>query len=181
MNFKTKKPGTASIKNFLGSWLPGFLFVVSVVVIVSACEREKRDFQASAPPESSPPNSLSDLHPGGGSQTPVPQNSFDENAYAVSQGQQLFSSFNCVGCHAHGGGGMGPALMNNKWIYGSTPQQIFASIVEGRPNGMPSFRGKIVDAQTWQLVACARSGGGWSSGGGARARDYHLRGAPPPN
>jgi cytochrome c oxidase cbb3-type subunit 3 len=107
--------------------------LVTTVVLLSACEREKRDFQASAPPEKSPPNSMSDLHPGGGSQTPVPQNSFDENAYAVSQGQQLFSAFNCVGCHAHGGGGMGPALMDNKWLYGSTPQQIFPRQDSRRP------------------------------------------------
>jgi cytochrome c oxidase cbb3-type subunit 3 len=152
------------------------------LLLASACKREKRDFQASAPPESSPPNSLSDLHPAGGAtQTPVPQNSFDENAYAVSQGQQLFSSFNCVGCHAHGGGGMGPALMDSKWLYGSTPQQIFASIVEGRPNGMPSFRGKIVDAQVWQLVAYVRSVGALGTSGAAPARDDHLKGATPPN
>jgi cytochrome c oxidase cbb3-type subunit 3 len=155
--------------------------LVTTLLLLSACKREKRDFQASAPPEKSPPNSMSDLHPGGGSQTPAPQNSFDQNAYAVSQGQQLFSAFNCVGCHAHGGGGMGPALMDNKWIYGSAPQQIFASIVEGRPNGMPSFRGKIVDAQVWQLVAYVRSLGALGPSGAAPARDDHLKGATPPN
>src|SRR5690348_13140362 len=62
--------------------------------------------------------------------TPV-QNEYEENAYALSEGQRLFSSFNCVGCHAHGGGGMGPALMDSKWIYGHDPAQIFATIVEG--------------------------------------------------
>jgi cytochrome c oxidase cbb3-type subunit 3 len=76
---------------------------------------------------------------------------------------------------------MGPALMDNKWVYGSTPQQIFASIVEGRPNGMPSFRGKIVDVQVWQLVAYVRSVGGLGTSGAAPARDDHLKGAIPPN
>jgi cytochrome c oxidase cbb3-type subunit 3 len=47
--------------------------------------------------------------------------------------------------------------MDDKWIYGSEPRSIYASILEGRPNGMPSFRGKIPDAQVWQLVAYIRS------------------------
>ncbi|HKP92880.1 MAG TPA: cytochrome c [Chthoniobacterales bacterium] len=124
---------------------------------------------------------MSDLQ-AGGKRSPLPsQNSYDENAYAVSEGQRLFTAFNCVGCHAHGGGGMGPALMDEKWVYGSTPQQIFATIMEGRPNGMPAFRGKIVDAQVWQLVAYVRSMAALGTSGAAPARDDHLKGATPPN
>ncbi len=52
---------------------------------------------------------------------------------------------------------MGPALMDHKWLYGGEPDQIFATIVEGRPNGMPSFRGKLPDNQIWQLAAYVRS------------------------
>jgi cytochrome c oxidase cbb3-type subunit 3 len=80
-------------------------------------------------------------------------NPYGYNAFAVSEGKRLFGWYNCVGCHANGGGGMGPALMDDRWIYGSDPEQIFATIVEGRPNGMPSFRGKIPEYQVWQLVA----------------------------
>ena len=47
--------------------------------------------------------------------------------------------------------------MDDKWIYGHEPDQIFATIVEGRPNGMPSFRGKLPDYQIWQLAAYVRS------------------------
>jgi cytochrome c oxidase cbb3-type subunit 3 len=50
--------------------------------------------------------------------------------------------------------------MDDKWIYGSTPENIHASIVQGRPNGMPAFGGKIPDAQVWQLVAYVRALGG---------------------
>jgi cytochrome c oxidase cbb3-type subunit 3 len=149
--------------------------------LLSGCEREKRDFQAAPPREQNQPNSISDLRPAGGAQSTPNQNKFDENAYAVSQGQQLYSAFNCVGCHSHGGGGMGVALMDNKWNYGSTPQQIFASIMEGRPNGMPSFRGKIADSQAWQLTAYVRSMGALGTSGAAPARDDHLKGAIPPN
>ena len=37
---------------------------------------------------------------------------------------------------------MGPPLMDDKWIYGYEPEQVFATIVEGRPNGMPAFGGE---------------------------------------
>jgi cytochrome c oxidase cbb3-type subunit 3 len=52
---------------------------------------------------------------------------------------------------------MGPALMDDYWIYGSEPQNIFATIVQGRPNGMPSFRNRIPEYQVWELAAYVRS------------------------
>src|SRR5439155_11059933 len=107
---------------------------------------------------------------------------YEESAYQVSEGQKLYMSFNCVGCHFHGGGGIGPPLMDNEWIYGHDPQQIFASIVEGWPNGMPAFRGKIPDYQVWQLVAYVRSLSGISeSRDAAPGRDDHMHAARPPN
>jgi cytochrome c oxidase cbb3-type subunit 3 len=158
-----------------------YVVVSFALLLLSSCKREKRDFKASSPPEQTSPNTMSDLRPGGGPRSTPNLNSFDENAYAVSQGQSLYSAFNCVGCHAHGGGGMGVALMDDKWIYGSAPQQIFASIMEGRPNGMPSFRNKIVESQAWQLTAYVRSMAGLGTSGAAPARDDHLKGAIPPN
>jgi cytochrome c oxidase cbb3-type subunit 3 len=78
-------------------------------------------------------------------------------AVDVAEGKRLYHWFNCNTCHANGGGDIGPPLMDETWIYGGAPRNIFASIVEGRPNGMPSFRGKIPDAQAWQIVAYVRS------------------------
>jgi cytochrome c oxidase cbb3-type subunit III len=75
----------------------------------------------------------------------------------IAAGKQLFSAMNCVGCHFSGGGGIGPPLMDNLWIYGSSIENIAATIREGRPNGMPSFRGALPDEQIWQLAAYARS------------------------
>ena len=74
-----------------------------------------------------------------------------------SEGQRLFGWYNCAGCHANGGGGMGPPLMDDEWIYGSSPENIYTTIVQGRPNGMPSFAGKIPTPQVWMLVAYVRS------------------------
>ena len=62
-----------------------------------------------------------------------------------------------MGCHAHGGGGIGPPLMDRNWIYGSEPGNIFATIMQGRPNGMPSFRNRIPEYQAWEIAAYVRS------------------------
>ena len=80
-----------------------------------------------------------------------------DNPEAVVTGKRLFSAFNCSGCHSNGGGGMGPPLMDDEWIYGDRLEQIHQSIVQGRPNGMPSWGGKIPDQQIWQLAAYVRS------------------------
>jgi cytochrome c oxidase cbb3-type subunit 3 len=132
--------------------------VAALLAILAACDREDRRFRE-APPAGSPQGvvRLTPLQPGPSVITTHVANPYDENAYAVSQGQRLYAWFNCVGCHANGGGGMGPALMDDEWIYGSEPAQIFRSIVEGRPNGMPSWAGRIPTSQVWQIVAYVRS------------------------
>lgn len=79
------------------------------------------------------------------------------NPDAVMQGKRLFGQYNCSGCHSNGGGGMGPSLMDDEWIYGGRLEQIHQTLVEGRPNGMPAWGGKIPDEQLWQLAAYVRS------------------------
>jgi cytochrome c oxidase cbb3-type subunit 3 len=80
-----------------------------------------------------------------------------DNAAAVNAGRMLFDGFNCSGCHSNGGGGMGPDLMDDEWIYGGRLEQIHQSIAEGRPNGMPAWGARIPDQQIWQLAAYVRS------------------------
>jgi cytochrome c oxidase cbb3-type subunit 3 len=80
-----------------------------------------------------------------------------DNAEAVTTGKRLFAQYNCSGCHSNGGGGMAPALMDNVWIYGGRMEQIHQTLVEGRPNGMPAWGGKIPDQQLWQISAYVRS------------------------
>src|SRR5438067_1344626 len=80
------------------------------------------------------------------------QNPYEDNAYAMTEGERLYEWFNCSGCHARGGGGIGPPLMADVWRYGKDPGNIYSSIVEGRPNGMPSWRGKMPQYQVWQIV-----------------------------
>ncbi|HEY0369590.1 MAG TPA: cytochrome c [Chthoniobacterales bacterium] len=152
--------------------------------LTSSCKREERGFRVQPPAaDKVTVASMSDLHPGGGGPTPTiaPPKGYEESAYAIGEGQKLYMAFNCVGCHFHGGGGIGPPLMDGEWIYGHEPQQIFASIVEGRPNGMPSFRGKIPDYQVWQLVAYVRSLGGLAPSSTAPGRSDEMAAGHPPN
>ena len=126
---------------------------------LTACRREERDLAPTAADARRPlPVRVSGLQPG-----PVQlgaaalNNPYEGNAWAVSQGQRLFDQYNCSGCHFHAGGGIGPALMDAEWIYGSSPANIYTSIAEGRPNGMPSFGGHIPDFQIWQITTYVRS------------------------
>ena len=152
---------------------------VLAVLAGLGCERETRRFRE-LPPTATADTSLrlSPLQPG----PPVRQvrfkSAYEGNAYAVSEGKRLFNQFNCVGCHAHGGGAMGPPLMDAEWIYGSEPENIYATIVEGRPNGMPAFGGKIVTNQVWQLVAYVRSMSGLLKKDVASGREDGLYAAP---
>jgi cytochrome c oxidase cbb3-type subunit 3 len=84
-------------------------------------------------------------------------NPYNSSAYDISEGQRLFDWYNCSGCHAHGGGGIGPPLIKPSWIYGGEPANLFDTIVKGRPNGMPSWGDRIPEYQIWQLVAYIRS------------------------
>jgi cytochrome c oxidase cbb3-type subunit 3 len=73
---------------------------------------------------------------------------------------------------------MGPALMDDEWIYGSNPEQIFASIAEGRPNGMPSFKYRLSNQQIWQLTAFVRSLSALVPKGARAGRDDHMQVKP---
>src|SRR6201988_2228566 len=117
--------------------------------------------QSTAPEAQHGPNEVfvTGLFPNGG--TPPPQDPigarFDENQTAIAAGKELFGQMNCAGCHFNGGGGMGPALMSGHWRYGGRIDQIYASIAQGRPNGMPSWQDTLQPQQIWELAAYVKS------------------------
>jgi cytochrome c oxidase cbb3-type subunit 3 len=76
----------------------------------------------------------------------------------IRAGMKLYHKLNCVGCHFDGGGGMGPALIDSEWIYGSSIDHIAASIRDGRPKGMPSFHAIASEEEIWQIAAYVHSG-----------------------
>ena len=160
--------------------------VVSILGValmtLSSCKREERSFRV-APPAASTVAVVrtTDFRAGGRVPIQPVNNAYEENAYAMSEGQRLYSQFNCVGYHFHGGGGIGPPLMDETWIYGSDPDQVFSTIVQGRPNGMPSYRGKIPDYQIWQIVAYVRSMSGLVNKTAAPGRSDEMTSTTPPN
>jgi cytochrome c oxidase cbb3-type subunit 3 len=168
------------------------LLTLSLALCLAApgCKREQRTprpMPAAAgtvyPAEYSRPSHPGPLPPpGAGANAGAPVR-LDESssAYAVNQGEQLYNMYNCVGCHAHGGGGMGPPLMDNKWIYGAEPDTVFETIIKGRPNGMPSFAGKIPDAQVWEIVAYVRSMSGQLSSNTSPSRSEDMGLGSPEN
>jgi cytochrome c oxidase cbb3-type subunit 3 len=143
------------------------LLPLVLLVALAGCEREQRHFQAerqnTGPNESALRQSLNQPAMAlGGKVKPPAENisMYDDNAYAVNEGKRLFRWYNCSGCHFNGGGGIGPPLMDSTWVYGSDPASIYRSIVQGRPNGMPSFGGHITEDQVWKIVAYVRAMGG---------------------
>ena len=137
-------------------------FAAALLALLAGCEREQRRVD----PPTSPP--AADL---------APQQ--ERNAYDVSQGKRLFRWYNCNGCHAGGGGGMGPALMDAQWRYGGEPAQIVQSILNGRPGGMPAFAGRIPDEQVWKIAAYVRSMSGQLRTDVAANRADALSAGPP--
>jgi cytochrome c oxidase cbb3-type subunit 3 len=137
--------------------------LTSLVLLLAACEREDREFRADpVATETDEKIALSSLSPGTSAPVEILSGKgrdYEDNAYHISQGQKLYGWFNCNGCHANGGGDSGPALMDDRWIYGGQIENIVQTIREGRPNGMPSFRGRVPDEQIWQIAAYVRSMG----------------------
>jgi cytochrome c oxidase cbb3-type subunit III len=130
------------------------LILLGAALLLAGCNQEKRvsDVRASvAVPVTATRESA--LIPGPFLPLPDAANPYENNQQAIGEGQRLFNWYNCSGCHAsNGGGGMGPPLIDAHWVYGAKPANIFETIVKGRPNGMPSWGGKIPAYQIWQLV-----------------------------
>ena len=134
--------------------------IVAILVALAtiACSRERREF----------------------STTSTEGARYENNAYHITQGGHLFKWFNCSGCHASGGGGMGPALTDAPWRYGGTIDAIHATIVDGRPRGMPAFKDRVTDQQAWQIAAYVRALAGNVRKDAAPSRSEGMSSIPPP-
>lgn len=127
-------------------------------VALTSCNRERRDLRP-APVRLALYDGVtqSEIQPGGARPQPLVSNPSYGSAYEISEGQRLYQWYNCVGCHANGAGAIGPPLIKEAWVYGNEPAQLFDTIVKGRPNGMPTWGGRIPEYQIWQIVAYVRS------------------------
>lgn len=64
---------------------------------------------------------------------------------------------NCASCHGDDGTGIaelgGPDLTDRVWLYGSDPDAVFHSVWYGRTGWMPSWEGRLSDAERRTLAA----------------------------
>jgi cytochrome c oxidase cbb3-type subunit 3 len=127
--------------------------------MLAGCQRESKDLRP-GPTKLAVFNDAarqSELQPGGRPSEPRVNSPYSGSAFAISEGKRLYNWYNCSGCHANGGGGIGPPLIKTEWTYGSEPANLFDTIVKGRPNGMPAWGARIPEYQVWQLAAYVRS------------------------
>jgi cytochrome c oxidase cbb3-type subunit III len=98
------------------------------------------------------------LFPGNVRIVPQIDNPVAGQSEAATRGMRYFIGFNCVGCHApNGGGGMGPSLSEGVFKFGSEPAQIYMSIYQGRPLGMPHWGQMLPSNVIWDIVAYIKS------------------------
>lgn len=73
---------------------------------------------------------------------------------ALSTGKVIFDA-NCVTCHNPKGEGnqIGPNLTDKNWIYGFDIKDVFSSVKNGRPNGMPEHNSKLNPIQLQQVAS----------------------------
>ena len=150
----------------------------------AACDREERRFRELPPAATAAPAvTLNDAVQAGPTiHDPEIVSVYDNNAYAVAEGKQLYDQMNCASCHSpRGGGNMGPSLIDSLWVYGSEPENIHQTIVQGRPNGMPAYRERLSNDQVWKLVAYVRQLATLTSPNvrAGRADEMHLTGPDP--
>lgn len=134
--------------------------VLSTCLLTAGCQRQHQDIRPSPPQLAIYGDAAKEdaLRPGGPlAPQPTVTNPYTASAYDISEGQRLYNWYNCSGCHANGGGGIGPPLIKQQWIYGGESANLFDTIVKGRPNGMPAWGGRIPAYQIWQIVAYIRS------------------------
>jgi len=88
----------------------------------------------------------------------VLRNPYEGNAGVAATGAKLYIAYNCIDGHgADGSGAMGPSLADGRWHFGGTSAEVYESIYQGRPDGMPAWGSLLSSEQIWTLVTYVRS------------------------
>ena len=151
--------------------VPGTRWIAAVAAIL-ACNNDSQPVVTGGPPDPLGTGvvRISELVAGPPSPGIEMRNPFEGDKNALADGRRYYNWFNCTGCHGGaGGGGIGPPLADHDWIYGGEPANVFLSIVQGRPYGMPSFAGQIPEVQVWKIVTYVSSLSGEAGAAGATA------------
>ena len=122
---------------------------------------EPADSKAGKTGRNAPPTVRYDQYGTAGNLAPPAEdlvNPLSGHPSAAQQGEVLFATMNCSGCHGGGAVGfVGPSLLDGRWRYGGEDGALFHSIFYGRSHGMPAYGGLLSDAAVWQMVTYIRS------------------------
>ncbi len=132
------------------------VLLVPLLITLAGCHGSQRNAVAN---ETAFPQSTN-VGPVPGDVSMVHQNldPYLKDTVAIQEGHRLFAWYNCSGCHGvHAGGGMGPSLRDDVWIYGDSDAQILDTLIHGRSKGMPAWGNKIPEDQMWKLIAYLKS------------------------
>jgi cytochrome c oxidase cbb3-type subunit 3 len=124
------------------------------LAIAAACGGGEGGLLPAAAGSDRPMLRTSELQAGGPTEDVAARNPYAGDPLAMGEGRALYMGMNCAGCHGPaGGGGIGPPFADQDWIYGEDPENIVESILQGRPNGMPSFAGRLPAESAWKIAA----------------------------
>ena len=84
----------------------------------------------------------------------LPQtNPYRGDTAALEEGKQVFMTI-CAACHKPDGSGLvGPSLVDPYWKYGSSDAELFETVAEGRPMGMPPWKSQLGSEKIWKVLA----------------------------
>jgi cytochrome c(L) len=91
---------------------------------------------------------------------PKKLNPYTGNQEAIKEGRALYLQVGCSACHGvGGGGGMGSALLDDDWKFGSDDETLFKLIKGQIPQQtMPAVFGEgLKDDEVWKVIAYVRS------------------------
>jgi len=79
-------------------------------------------------------------------------NPYSGDKAAAEEGEELYEQ-NCAACHGEDlEGVVGPPL-TGELTYGASDKELFTSVNDGRPNGMPGFGQQLGADRVWKVVA----------------------------
>ncbi len=80
-------------------------------------------------------------------------NPYRGDAIAIQEGSEVFTTI-CAACHKPDGSGLvGPSLVDSYWKYGDDDEALYASVAEGRPEGMPPWGTQLGSEKVWKVLA----------------------------
>lgn len=126
-----------------------------ILIVIAACHQDQAQVMTATQQATALP--IGPV-PGMNVAPPGSQSPYHDNRSALAEGRRLFVQFNCSGCHGgRAGGGMGPSLRDEDWLYGNSDERIYNSIAQGRGRGMPAWGTRIPSDEIWKLTAYVKS------------------------